>query len=572
MTKDFFKQTFYTLGEAFHNCLRRFPVTVCFVFALTGYLIFLTSLQKVDAEEKLLFIWGYYLSVGTLLSLTLHLWCEEMTKKSSRLVTHAVGHVALLADTLFLYTLSPEQSLTEIGIAHGAGLLALGLSVFFLSFIKEKNDIASWNFTLSYITAFATACIVGGIMSGGISLLVLSLHQLFGMYIDATCYLYILILCNVTLALMLFLGLLPKGRAKHDRQPQDKDFLVKTIHYLFLPLVTGYMIVLYIYAFQILVRWELPTGWVSWLVTALMAGCIVIEFGLYPARMAREKRWNNRIARYLPLLILPLLMLMTVGIARRFSDYGISVNRLYLITFNVWCYPVCIGLFITRARRINWIPISFAAVFLLTSVLPVNYASITRWCLHRDIEQAMVQSGITQRPLSQRQYEDWLRTLPAGTAASINGKVRYLDNWFGRESIGDLISEPVDIMDNDTVTAEEPTVILEGHFDRRAKIIIPAGYRQFVAVKNELFSYPSAEHKSGKLSIPVSQWIDGSADTIHIRVETLKELNKQAEQKGLSGIWLECSSDRYRFMLTSFHYSYYGDEANLILNGYLFMK
>ena len=52
----------------------------------------------------------------------------------------------------------------------------------------------------------------------------------------------------------------------------------------------------------------------------------------------------------------------------------------------------------------------------------------------------------------------------------------------------------------------------------------------------------------------------------------LKELNKQAEQKGLSGIWLECSSDRYRFMLTSFHYSYYGDEANLILNGYLFMK
>ena len=77
MTKDFFKQTFYTLGEAFHNCLRRFPVTVCFVFALTGYLIFLTSLQKVDAEEKLLFIWGYYLSVGTLLSLTLHLWCEE---------------------------------------------------------------------------------------------------------------------------------------------------------------------------------------------------------------------------------------------------------------------------------------------------------------------------------------------------------------------------------------------------------------------------------------------------------------------------------------------------------------
>ena len=51
----------------------------------------------------------------------------------------------------------------------------------------------------------------------------------------------------------------------------------------------GYLTVLYMYAARILVSWELPTGWVSWLIVALMTVCIAIQFGLYPADiMIRE--------------------------------------------------------------------------------------------------------------------------------------------------------------------------------------------------------------------------------------------------------------------------------------------
>ena len=31
-----------------------------------------------------------------------------------------------------------------------------------------------------------------------------------------------------------------------------------------------------------------------------------------------------------------LLVLMTIGIARRLNDYGITLNRLYLLTLNIW--------------------------------------------------------------------------------------------------------------------------------------------------------------------------------------------------------------------------------------------
>ena len=85
------EKAFHTAAEAFQNCLKRFPVTVTFIFVFfvfffffifvfTAYLIYLTSTGW-KGEDRLLFITGYYLSVGILLSLTLHLWSEEVKSR-----------------------------------------------------------------------------------------------------------------------------------------------------------------------------------------------------------------------------------------------------------------------------------------------------------------------------------------------------------------------------------------------------------------------------------------------------------------------------------------------------------
>lgn len=118
-------KVFHTLTEAFQNCLRRFPSTVCFVLALTVYLVYLVA-TDLDDDRKLVMVLGYYFSIGTLLSLTLHLWSEEIKSKIKGVIVHIVMHVLLIADAVYLYSLSPEQSLTEIGIAHGAAIWHCG--------------------------------------------------------------------------------------------------------------------------------------------------------------------------------------------------------------------------------------------------------------------------------------------------------------------------------------------------------------------------------------------------------------------------------------------------------------
>lgn len=568
MLGHWFQKIIQTFNGTLQSNLKRFPITLFFTIALTCYLCYFVSNH--DENKKLNWIIGYYLSVGTLLSLTLHLWCEEMKRIIPKIAVQAGMHLLLILDAIYLYSYSYEKSFTEIGIAHGAGILAIGLSVFFLSFFKEKNDIPSWNFALSSITACVTANVIGCIMSGGICFLILSVHKLFDLSIDSTCYLYVVILCNVCLSMFLFLGLLPQKQEKHNTRPLQHSFLNGVIHYLFLPLTGGYLIVLYIYAFRILINWELPIGWVSWLVITLMTGCIVIEFGLYPSRMAQQKRTDNLIARWLPLFVLPLLFLMTIGIIRRFNDYGVTINRLYLITLNIWCYFVCITLIIIKAKRISWIPISFSLVFLLTSVLPVNYASITRQIIQKEVNQTIIhQKPMQNLPLSQEQYNQWLKTFSPEQARQINEKFIYLYEWFGKESICQWIDEDASLYmlrtEFEDKQENQPTVSYSGTIASEATISIPDGYQKLQSIHR----YQIIDHKGQDKIIAVSLTQDN--DTVYIDQQTIKSLS-QRKKGEMPPTQLNCNSSQKVFLLTSFSIEKTEENIEVSIDGYLFSK
>lgn len=568
MLGHWFQKIIQTFNGTLQSNLKRFPITLFFTIALTCYLCYFVSNH--DENKKLNWIIGYYLSVGTLLSLTLHLWCEEMKRIIPKIAVQAGMHLLLILDAIYLYSYSYEKSFTEIGIAHGAGILAIGLSVFFLSFFKEKNDIPSWNFALSSITACMTANVIGCIMSGGICFLILSVHKLFDLSIDSTCYLYVAILCNVCLSMFLFLGLLPQKQEKHNTRPLQHSFLNGVIHYLFLPLTGGYLIVLYIYALRILINWELPIGWVSWLVITLMTGCIVIEFGLYPSRMAQQKRTDNLIARWLPLFVLPLLLLMTIGIIRRFNDYGVTINRLYLITLNIWCYFVCITLIIIKAKRISWIPISFSLVFLLTSVLPVNYASITRQIIQKEVNQTIIhQKPMQNLPLSQEQYNQWLKTFSPEQARQINEKFIYLYEWFGKESICQWIDEDASLYmlrtEFEDKQENQPTVSYSGTIASEATISIPDGYQKLQSIHR----YQIIDHKGQDKIIAVSLTQDN--DTVYIDQQTIESLS-QRKKGEMPPTQLNCNSSQKAFLLTSFSIEKTEENIEVSIDGYLFSK
>lgn len=556
--------------RAFQMCVKRFPVSAAFVTALSLFLVFNIIDEGDLLEESLIDAICYYLSVGLLLSLTLHLWQEEGRERRTVLIVNTVAHLVLLADAIYIYCLLVDTSShhDDVWVAHIAVIFSLWLSLFFLSFFKEKDNIASWNFTMRLIVNAIICYMIGGIMWGGFSLLLTSFNILFGIDIDSKWYLVIGVLTGLLLSSWLFLGRIPNGKDKHDRMPVNSGFLNAVMRFLFLPLVGLYIIVLYIYAIQILIKWELPDGWVSWLVVASMAGLIIIEFGLYPVRKAQDRKADNLIARYLPIVILPLLLLMTVGIVRRFSDYGVTINRLYLITLNAWFYFVCITLFLTRARRINWITISFALIFMLTSAFPINYFSITRNYLESRISKALEGKHL---PLTEKQYEVLLKKMPKEEAIQLNDQLCYLDNTFGRSVTEAYVKDTVyysfyDYEYLDTPNDDEERVHIYNSCENYV-IDIPEGYKRMIKVYTPTVTIANGQN-TVKIAIEREEEV---VDTIIVNIDTLR-----AHRYSMPApIQIPCSSDKNLYLATKFSISpsYKAQDSTMVdVTGFILQK
>lgn len=415
---------------ALKNSVRRFPASIVFTIALTLY-----SLAQIWSEHDLFTAWQdgvtiYYLLTGSLLSLALRLWSEEIRSKRVVVLTNAIAHAALLGNAMYLYSISGQDLSTEVIIANAAVITAVCISVFTSSFFREKDDIPAWNFTLRLFGQAIASMLIGLFMWAGTAVLLYSLDVLFQIKISSKCYITLPLLCCQLLPTLLFLGQIPEGEDKHDTLAVSSNFTQKATRFLLTPLLGAYLLILYAYAAKILVEWQLPNGWISTLVSTLMGGCIFVEFILYPPLRNTQERFNRLIAHRLPIVILPMLILMTIGIFRRISDYGITLNRLYLLTLNIWFYLVCIGLYLTRARRIFWIVVSFGLIFLLTSALPVNYAGITRKYTIGHVREVLDSAYHGTLPMTEEQYLDWIATLPREEALLLNSRLKCLEYTF----------------------------------------------------------------------------------------------------------------------------------------------
>ena len=539
-------------------CVKRFPVSAAYITALSIFLIFNIIDEGELLDDSLIGAVSYYLSVGFVLSLTLHLWQEEGKKQRTILIVNMVAHLVLLADAIYIYHVLEDSNSYhyEVWVAHAAIIFSLLLSLFFLSFFKEKDNIASWNFTMNILVNLFICHFIGEVMWGGFSLLLSSFNFLFHIDFDSKWYMVIGVLTGLLLSSWLFLGRIPNGENKHDRTPVDSGFLNAVMRFLFLPLVGLYTIVLYIYAIQILVKWELPNGWVSWLVVASMVGLIIIEFGLYPVRKAQNRKADNLIARYLPVSILPLLLLMTVGIIRRFNDYGITINRLYLITLNLWFYFVCITLFQTKARRINWITISFALIFLLTSAFPINYFSITRNCMDSKIRKMLYSTDmirVRKFPLNERQYKHLLHILTKEEAVELNDKMRYMREYFGSHYTDAYVKDTTEVYFYYDFLSDTPSqsTIVENYYIGNGcedfAIDISEGYEKIFRVYTPTVTVPSNQN----IVQLVAEFRGEALDTVFVNLDTLR-----AHEHSMPAPFpLPCASNHNIYMVTHFSIS-----------------
>jgi hypothetical protein len=239
---------------------------------------------------------------------------------------------------------------------------------------------------------------------------------------------------------------------------------------LFMPIAAAYLVTLYCYAAKILFTWQLPDGWVSWLVTASMAAMVILFTMVYPyieKASQSASGWNRMAVRFItrrmPILMLPLLLLMSIGITRRISDYGITVLRLYLVAFNIWCYAVCIVLIIKRNAGILWISVSFILAFAVLTLLPINVSTYVRKILTTKVTATLQENGWDGKAMGDDEYGRFLSTLDPTLSHQLDSRIDYLKRQFSRQSVNNII-------DTGVLTGRIPEHIFEDGKDGNVEI------------------------------------------------------------------------------------------------------
>ncbi len=421
-------------GERTQATLRSFPVTLGLLTALTALLIFNVVAPEAARHPRAIPVSIYWLSVLVVLDFGLSLWMEELKNKFTG-INIRVGLVLLwTAYCVWLY-LFEVQLQRGFVVGNAAWITAFVLLIPFISFWREKDDIKAWHLLLSFALAAIIVNIVVGVMTAGSLGLLAGVGALFDMTISEKLFFSVAVVCYVLLGGFLFLYLTPTGERKHNTDTAIHPFILSVMKWLIMPLLGCYMVVLYVYMCSIIFHWELPKGTLSVLVSVVMFGLVLTYVVLYP----RIKDGNDALAklvkRWAPILILPLLVLMTVGIGRRIYDYGITAPRLYVLTLNIWYYVICLVILLAPRKRFHWIFFSFAALFLLSSGLPVNYYSVSERAIVSRITRVMEDNNIPIQKDKTELYKTLKSTIGKEEAKSILENIDYLHDTYQYDGI-----------------------------------------------------------------------------------------------------------------------------------------
>ena len=316
----------------------RFPFVLFFILGLGFLFLLKINRQHIDIKP---YLWVIF-SLGIFLNLSVTLFAERY---KSILVRNAINLLSIIL--LVAYCLTLPDKFESV---HFFKVIAIGisfiLSIFVIAFLKKENDESFWEFSKTIIIQSLIAGLFSQVLFAGISLAILSLKELFKVPIDNKIYENLAVICYVYFGPIFLLANLTQESEMHKPELNFNKFFKILGLYIFLPILALYTLILYVYLAQIIVKWELPNGWVSMLVSVLGLGGFLTMHILYPLRGENENKLVNTLSRYFSVILLPLMVLMSVGISRRFSDYGITINRLYVILLNVWLYGICIYLYI----------------------------------------------------------------------------------------------------------------------------------------------------------------------------------------------------------------------------------
>ena len=419
--------------------LKRFPIVLLCALIGTFVSCYLSGLRH--SQDETVVIQLTHLLIVTSLGLTLFLSIAlytESNKKTSvfKIVANALGLVVL---TIYYFCLPNRFEQIEV-YRYILFNIGLHLLVSFSPFINQGTINGFWQFNKVFFLRILISVLYTGVLYLGLAIALFAIDQLFHATISGEFYLRLWIVLVGIFNTWFFLDGVPKELHQLNEENSYPKGLKIFTQFVLLPLVSIYLLILYAYLIKITFNWELPKGWVSYLVISFSVVGILSLLLIYPIRNNEGNNWINIFSRWFYRALYPLIFLLFIAIYKRVSEYGITENRYYILVLALWLAAIAAYFLLSAVKNIKVIPISLCLIAFLSSFGPLSSFSISKRSQLNRLEKLLtenkilVDGNITKKHLKIDYKEN----------ARISSILKYLDKTHELYVLQPWFKEPMD--------------------------------------------------------------------------------------------------------------------------------
>jgi hypothetical protein len=350
--------------------LRRFPWTLA-VGALAAFSAIVGSLSGTDeAWERLAFV----AALGLPLTIALTLLGE--TRGWSNGVRHLVVLGGVLALGAFFLTW-PGIERRHDAIRYLQLSAALHLGVAFLPFLGVSETIAFWQYNRRLFLGFLRAVVFSGVLYVGVAIALGALDKLFGVDVDGETYFRIWFVVAFLVNTWIFLAVVPERLPELEQDREYPRALKIFAQYILTPLAFTYLVILLAYLVKIVAGAEWPSGWIGWLVASVSVTGLLGFLLVHPLRSDPAEGWIRTYARWLFVGLIPAALMLLVAFWKRILPYGLTELRVLGVVLGLWLLGIALLFTVRRGASIRIIPVTLAALLLLTLYGPFSLTVVS---------------------------------------------------------------------------------------------------------------------------------------------------------------------------------------------------
>ncbi|CAL2091001.1 conserved membrane protein of unknown function [Tenacibaculum sp. 190524A02b] len=357
-----------SFGEFALKCkeaFKRFPIVI--IWAIIGTFFTLTVIENKNFDTP---FWGkiiltFILGISWLI--TTRFITEQLPKKFQWLFLLTFSFLGIFYTSI----VTTERNITEeSGIRFALYFIAGHLLLLIAPFITQWNNTNYFRYIKSVFIAIVRSLFFSLVLYLGITLALLAIKHLFVFDFNDKRFFQMFVVCIGIVNTWIYLADFPKNIHQKNTVQYTKALEI-FVKYILIPLVIIYLIILYAYSFKILINWNLPKGWVSYLVIALSFLGFLIQVLINPVQTTIDSKIIKKFTPKFYYALVPLLILLFIAIFRRISEYGFTENRYFVLVLAFWILGITLYMLFSKSKKIR--------VFFSSLAILCVFASFGFW-------------------------------------------------------------------------------------------------------------------------------------------------------------------------------------------------